>query len=132
MTPYLDILRSFISGPLTPNDEPLKIRDILANGNWEFSKISFDLPEHVNQTITTYPISLNNNENDSSVWSLTSNHLFSTENMYYSIRDHLLSIWQIIKTTTSLFGLPLVLVRSKLYFGFCTTTDFLPITTFID
>ena len=51
-------LRTIIQGPLTVEDEALKVKDIFGLQGWDWSKVSFQLPTQVLMDINSIPFSI--------------------------------------------------------------------------
>lgn len=76
-------LRSTIQGPYNQGErDSLTVRDVHINTTWDLSKISFDFSQNVIHVLNSNPIDINNLKEDTIVWSLTSNDLFSTSSVY--------------------------------------------------
>ena len=71
-------VRSLIQGPLSREEEQLTVKQSFEqNGEWNPRKISFELPDQINNTIRATPLSYNLNAEDSLTWAFSKDGLFS-------------------------------------------------------
>lgn len=77
----IDTIRSLIHGPLNEGDEGRKVSDIIVNENWDFTRLSFDLPIEILNSIRHIKI-LTGRENDHPCSLLENNGKFSTRFVY--------------------------------------------------
>ena len=62
-------LRSLIQGPLAAEEEDFKVKEVLGIGGWDWSKLSFQIPDSILEEIRSIPFSMtSNNENDRLTW----------------------------------------------------------------
>lgn len=52
------MLRGYVAGPLSKEEDSLKVRDLVVDGEWKFDKISFDLPICLCDQIKSIPLPL--------------------------------------------------------------------------
>lgn len=65
-------LREVIQGPLNKHDLYLTVSPILSNGVWNFSGISFNIPNHIEENISnTYTQTSIPKNKDTFYWNLT-------------------------------------------------------------
>ena len=57
-------LRSLIQGPLTVEEEELKVRDVLGPDGWDWSNLSIQIPDSVLLEIQSIPYSMTSNNGD--------------------------------------------------------------------
>ena len=76
-------VRSLIQGPLSREEEQLTVKQSFEqNGEWNPRKISFELPDQINNTIRATPLSYNLNAEDSLTWAFSKDGLFSHKSTY--------------------------------------------------
>ncbi|OMP13682.1 hypothetical protein COLO4_01156 [Corchorus olitorius] len=79
----LGILRELISGPFTINDAQLMVKDLITeDGIWDFSHLSFSLPESICQVLRAVPLQLYSRGEDCIVWKGDSSGKFTTKSAY--------------------------------------------------
>lgn len=80
-------LRNCIEGPLNECERKLQIRNIYHNGNWSFSRISFQMPPKVINNINSITQPLSYGNYDKHIWSLNNNGQFTSKNCYQLINN---------------------------------------------
>ncbi|KAH0780378.1 hypothetical protein KY290_006805 [Solanum tuberosum] len=85
--PHHDTLRSVIQGSMAYGEENIEVSKIYHQGNWDFDKISFELPGNIKTIIKSYLFPQESTKEDKLVWGLKSNGLFSTSSAYNHIKE---------------------------------------------
>ena len=76
-------LRELIEGPLPSAKSELKVADLNQNHVWNWSLISFDLPQHIKEIIKAIPIQMFGTGEDSIMWTASKDGEFSTNSAYH-------------------------------------------------
>ena len=79
-------LRSLMHGPLTREEDDLKVRDLASVNGWNWEKISMVLPANVCREIQAMPQACVVNEEDKLIWAASPNGDFNL-NSAYSIEN---------------------------------------------
>ncbi|OIT30140.1 putative ribonuclease h protein, partial [Nicotiana attenuata] len=85
--PYQPAIRHLIEGPLTNRDLLAKVNSIHNGGAWDTSSLSFDLPPHILNIITSVFIPSVTTKEDTLIWALTPNGKFSQNSAYSFIHN---------------------------------------------
>lgn len=76
------MLQNLIQGPLNINEENLRVKDVLVNGVWDFSCISFDVSPQLVHSIKAIPVRSASFNIDSIIWASSSCGEFDPRNAY--------------------------------------------------
>lgn len=74
-----------LCGPIDKTDLNIPIKDIIINGNWNLSNISFELLNSLLRNIMATPLPNNFTKKDTMTQGVTSSGLFATKSCYYLI-----------------------------------------------
>ena len=75
-------VRSLIEGPLQRGEENILVKDVICNGRWDLSNISFDFNDLVLQAILATPLRRVAESRDHKCWISSTNENFNTKNAY--------------------------------------------------
>ena len=75
-------LRNLLHGPLTREEEELRIDDVATESGWNWCKISMVLPAEIYMEIKAMPYSRVSDEKDKLIWAATSNGEFNLTSAY--------------------------------------------------
>lgn len=78
----LGSIKSTINGSLSWGEESLHVHQCIANGDWDFSKISLMLPDQVLEQIRSHAIQLNNVDQDCVAWKFSPKGEFNLMSAY--------------------------------------------------
>ncbi|KAH0645133.1 hypothetical protein KY284_033017 [Solanum tuberosum] len=76
-----------IHGPFPESENHLKVREVYQNGEWNFDSLSFIIPEEMKVVIMSHMLSSDESKEDTLIWGLTNNGLFSTSTAYRHIKE---------------------------------------------
>lgn len=71
-----------IEGPLSQEEQNLKVADLRCGHEWKWELISFDLPEFIKDRIKATPIKLYGNGRDTIIWKYSKDGEFTTNSTY--------------------------------------------------
>ena len=75
-------LRELIEGPLSSVENDLKVANLYQNHVWNWSLHSFELPQHIKDSIKAIPIQMFGMGKDSIIWNASKEGEFSTNSAY--------------------------------------------------
>ena len=75
-------LRELIEGPLPSAENDLKVANFYQNHVWNWSLLSFELPQHIKDSIKAIPIQMFGLGKDSIIWNASKDGEFSTNSAY--------------------------------------------------
>ena len=75
-------VRQLIHGPLSLADQQQKIKDILKDGVWDWSYLSFEIPLNIKFIIQATPCALNSTGGDKVAWSASAQGNFELRSAY--------------------------------------------------
>lgn len=82
-------LRNSIEGSLLVSDYLLKIRDIYIDHQWDFTKLSIDIPSEIKENILKARVRSNGPTKDVPIWFLSNKWFFTTKSCYNLIEPSL-------------------------------------------
>ncbi|KAF7820958.1 reverse transcriptase [Senna tora] len=81
-------LWSCIEGSFNRNDSSLTVSDVANDlGDWQWDKLSFDLPQSIKNIINAIPVFKNSNQQDLSVWKYHVSGTFNLKSAYLLCRN---------------------------------------------
>nr|XP_023896924.1 uncharacterized protein LOC112008814 [Quercus suber] len=81
-------LRSVIQGPIEPDIERLRVKDILTDGSWDWNKITMELPTSLKMKIQATPSAMFAPTEDKLSWSSNPRGVFDLKSAYSLATDN--------------------------------------------
>ena len=81
-------LRSVIQGPIDPDTERLRVKDILVDGSWDWTKITMELPTNLKMKIQATPSAMVAPTEDKFSWSPKPHGVFDLKSAYCLTTDN--------------------------------------------
>ncbi|KAL0010575.1 hypothetical protein SO802_005683 [Lithocarpus litseifolius] len=75
-------LRSLVQGPLSLEEEKLKVKEVVTVNGWDWSKISISMPDNVNTKLKATPVSLAAQLQDRLTWGMSTHRGFELKSAY--------------------------------------------------
>ena len=83
-------LRELMAGPLRVEEYKLTIAEIFQGGQWNWDRISYDLPREIKEKICAIPMQLWGDKEDTLMWKFTRDKEFSTTSTYALLNPRIL------------------------------------------